>query len=165
MTHSDDAGWCCRRSSRQSRGVPLRMEVGPRDLEAKKVMVVERPTRTKAPLEFASLDSAWLAATSARLQAEMLKRARDLRTSRTFRCDSYSDFQARLDAGGFFLMHWDGTKETEAKIKEETKATIRCIPFVDQLDTADGPVSLREPGTDPVSGRPSQGRVIYARAY
>ncbi len=149
----------------EQRGVPLRMEVGPRDLEAKKVMVVERPTRTKAPLEFASLDSAWLSATSARLQADMLKRARDLRTSRTFRCDSYSDFQARLDAGGFFLMHWDGTNETEAKIKEETKATIRCIPFVDQLDTADGPVSLREPGTDPVSGRPSQGRVIYARAY
>ena len=62
-------------------------------------------------------------------------------------------------------MHWDGTKETEAKIKEETKATIRCIPLADVIDGADGPIPMKTPGTDPVSGKPSEGRVIFARAY
>jgi prolyl-tRNA synthetase len=62
-------------------------------------------------------------------------------------------------------MHWDGTAETEAKIKEETKATIRCRPLADVLPTAAGDVRLDVPGVDPCSGKPSARRVIYARAY
>jgi prolyl-tRNA synthetase len=62
-------------------------------------------------------------------------------------------------------MHWDGTPETEARIKEETKATIRCIPLAESVATAAGPVSVRESGHDPCSGKPSSGRVIFARAY
>jgi prolyl-tRNA synthetase len=62
-------------------------------------------------------------------------------------------------------MHWDGTTATEEKIQQETKATIRCIPWDDKVDSADGPVDVREPGTDPVSGQPSQGRVVFARSY
>jgi prolyl-tRNA synthetase len=79
--------------------------------------------------------------------------------------DSYAEFQDAIEAGGFFLMHWDGTAETEARVKAETKATIRCIPWDEALPTPAGPVSTREPGIDPVSGRPSAGRVIFARAY
>jgi prolyl-tRNA synthetase len=74
----------------------------------------------------------------------------------TTRVDSYDDFKKVLDGkAGFVLAHWDGTKETEAAIKEETKATIRCIP----LDAAD------ESGTCVYSGKPSARRVLFARAY
>ncbi len=62
-------------------------------------------------------------------------------------------------------MHWDGTPETEARIKEETKATIRCIPVAESITTATGQVKTREAGRDPCSGKPSSGRVIFARAY
>ncbi len=66
-----------------------------------------------------------------------------------------------MDAGGFALMHWDGTPETEARVKEETKATIRCVPFPGQFPGID----TEEAGTDPVSGQPAERRVVYARAY
>jgi prolyl-tRNA synthetase len=149
----------------EQRGTPLRLEIGPRDLEAKKAMVASRPAREKSPVDAATLTRPWLDATLAKMQNDLLERARAFRTARTFRTDFYDDLKKRADEGGFFLMHWDGTNETEAKVKAETKATIRCLPFADVLDTAAGPVNLREPGTDPVSGRPSQGRVIYAQAY
>ena len=69
--------------------------------------------------------------------------------------DTYEEFKAKLDEGGFILAHWDGTPETEARIKEETKATIRCIPFG----------FPKEPGHCVLTGRPSACRVLFARSY
>ena len=70
-------------------------------------------------------------------------------------CEDYEEFKQRVKDGGFFLCHWDGTEETEARIKEETQATIRCVPFAYE----------QTPGIDMVSGKPAKHRVIIARAY
>jgi prolyl-tRNA synthetase len=72
-----------------------------------------------------------------------------------YECDNYEEFKERVKDGGFFLCHWDGTAETEAKIKEETQATIRCVPFAYE----------QTPGVDMVSGKPAVARVIIARSY
>ena len=89
------------------------------------------------------------------IQQNIFDKAAKLRADRTYICDSYDDFKARIDGGGFFLCHWDGTPETEELIKAETKATIRCIPL-DGDDT---------PGVCMVTGKPSKRRVIIARNY
>jgi len=149
----------------EQRGVPLRIEVGPRDLQNKKAMVAERPTREKGAVDAAALDRAWLDTKLAAQQKLLFERALAMRKANTHAVDDYDALKAGVEAGGFYLMHWDGTDETEAKIKAETKATIRCIPFDDVIETAEGPVSTREAGTDPVSGKPSEGRVVFARAY
>ncbi len=149
----------------EQRGVPVRIEVGPRDLANGKAVVVTRVDRAKNIVDAAGLTAAWLDATLRSAQQALFDRALAMRTARTFVVNDYADFKARLEGGGFFLMHWDGTAATEARIKEETKATIRCIPAAESLATADGMVALREAGTDPVSGAPSAGRVVFARAY
>jgi len=90
------------------------------------------------------------------IQENIYKKALNFRTNHTTKAESYSEFKELLDAkGGFILAHWDGTPETEEKIKEETKATIRCIP----LDAQE------EEGKCIYSGKPSKKRVIFARAY
>jgi prolyl-tRNA synthetase len=89
------------------------------------------------------------------IQSNLLQKAKAFRTEKTKEIDSYEDFKKEIDKGGFFLAHWDGTSETEDKIKEETKATIRCIPF-------DIP---SEEGVCMVTGKPSKGRVVFAKAY
>ncbi len=149
----------------EQRGVPLRIEVGPRDVAAGKAMVVSRPDRSKTLCDKGALDQAWLRTTLDAQQKALLDRARAMRIERTRAVDSYEAFKESIEDGGFFLMHWDGSAETEARIKAETKATIRCIPQDDWIDGAEGPISTREPGSDPVSGKPSPGRVLYARAY
>ena len=89
------------------------------------------------------------------IQANIFNKAKDARDARIYECDNYEEFKERVKDGGFFLCHWDGTAETEAKIKEETQATIRCVPFgVEQT-----------PGVDMVSGKPSVARVLIARSY
>ena len=89
------------------------------------------------------------------IQSNLFKKALDFRESKTCEVDSYDDFKKKIEEGGFILAHWDGTPETEEKIKEETKATIRCIPM-------DGDTT---PGKCMVTGKPSQRRVIFARSY
>ncbi len=89
------------------------------------------------------------------IQQNIYNKALDFREKNTFTIDSYEEFKTRIEDGGFFLAHWDGTAETEAKIKEETKATIRCIPNE----------VTPEPGQCMVTGKPSAQRVIFARAY
>ena len=84
-----------------------------------------------------------------------MQRSKDFRTEHTYSVDSYQEFKEKIDAGGFFMAHWDGTKETEEKIKNETQATIRCIP----LDI------IHEEGSCMVTGAPSKGRVVFAKAY
>ena len=89
------------------------------------------------------------------IQANMFAKAKAYRDARIYECDNYDEFKERIKDGGFFLCHWDGTAETEARIKEETQATIRCVPFgVEQTE-----------GIDMVSGKPAKHRVIIARSY
>ena len=89
------------------------------------------------------------------IQRNILQKAKDFRASVTRTVDTYDEFKVEIEKGGFLLCHWDGTPETEEKIKEETKATIRCIPF-------DGD---KTPGKCMVTGKPSKQRVVFARAY
>ena len=89
------------------------------------------------------------------IQNNIFKKAFDHRESKTIKVDSYEEFKEKIEEGGFILAHWDGTPETEEKIKEETKATIRCIPL-------DGD---KTPGVCMVTGKPSAQRVIFARSY
>jgi prolyl-tRNA synthetase len=137
------------------KGVPVRIAVGPRDLENGTVEVARRDTKEKkvVPLDQvvnempALLDS---------IQQNIYQKALKFREEKITKVDSYADFKKILDEkGGFVLAHWDGTAETEGLIKEETKATIRCIP----LD------AVEESGVCVYSGKPSGQRVLFARAY
>ena len=89
------------------------------------------------------------------IQNNIFEKARKYRDAHIYECDNYEEFKERVKDGGFFLCHWDGTAETEAKIKEETQATIRCVPFAYE----------QTPGVDMVSGKPAVARVIIARSY
>ena len=89
------------------------------------------------------------------IQKNIYQKALDYRASVTREVNSYEEFKVEIEKGGFLLCHWDGTPETEEKIKEETKATIRCIPL-------DGDTT---PGVCMVTGKPSKQRVVFARAY
>ena len=139
-------------------GVPLRIAVGPRDLQSGVVELARRHTAEKASVPQEGLAAAVVDELAA-AQRALFERALALRREKTHVADSYDDLRGALDAGGFVLAHWDRTAETEARVKEETKATIRCLPFPGQVDGSE------EAGVDPVSGQPSSGRVVYARAY
>ncbi len=139
------------------KGVPIRIEIGPKDMEKGTVCIVRRDTREKA---FVNENEA--VATVEKLlvdiQASMLKAAVDFRDENTREPKDFEDFKSILEnQRGFLSCGWDGTPETEKTIKEETKATIRCIPM-DQP----GAGNL---GTDIYSGKPATHRVLYARAY
>ncbi len=136
-------------------GVPLRLAIGPRDVENGTIEIARRDDRSKT-----SVPQDGLAQTVRTMldtvQQALFDRALAFREANTTDVDSYDEFKELLDRrGGFFRMHWDGSAETEARVKEETKATIRCIPLG----------AAEEPGVDPVSGAPSKRRVLYARAY
>jgi len=139
-------------------GVPLRIAVGPRDLAAGVVELARRHSGEKSSVARDGLSGAVTAELEAAHHA-LFERAGALREANTHVVDSYDDLKSALDAGGFALAHWDRDEATEARIKEETRATIRCLPFPGQVPGSE------EAGTDPVSGRPSTGRVVYARAY
>ena len=146
-------GW--KFSEYESKGVPVRLAMGPRDLENGNIEVARRDDKTKEVVPFEGVD-AHIEKLLADIQSNLLERAKKYRAENTQKVDSYEEFKVKLEKeGGFFLAHWDGTKETEARVKEETKATIRCIPF-DQV---------KEDGKCMVTGKPSVGRVIFAKAY
>ena len=136
------------------KGVPVRLALGARDLENGTVEIMRRDTLEK---ETVSLDGIvdLVERELESIQDSLFNRALKLREENTFKVDSYEEFKERIENGGFFLVHWDGTTETEEKIKEDTKATIRCIP----LDAED------EEGVCMVTGKPSHRRVIVARSY
>jgi prolyl-tRNA synthetase len=137
-------------------GVPVRLALGPRDVQNGTVEIARRDSGEKSSAPREGL-AARMIDILEQVQQGLFDKALAHRAANTTTVDTYDDFKAVLDdKGGFVLMHWDGTAETEAKIKEETKATIRCIPLEGYGD---------EPGTDPVSGEPSKGRVVFARAY
>ena len=136
------------------KGVPIRLAMGPRDLENGQVEIARRDTKEKSSVALEGVVE-HIAALLDEIQANLLARSKKHREANTFSVDTYEEFKQRIDDGGFFLAHWDGTAETEELIKNETKATIRCIPF-------DGP---SDAGTCMVTGKPSAQRVIFAKAY
>jgi prolyl-tRNA synthetase len=150
---------CFKFAEWELKGVPLRLEVGPKDVASGETRMANRATGEKQQIK---VDELLTTAPSLleKIQKDVFQRALDFRAANIHRVDSYDDFRARLESdGGFILAHWDGTGETEEKIQQETKATIRCIPL-NPLDPADA-----EPGACMVTGKPSEQRVIFARAY
>jgi len=137
------------------KGVPVRIAIGPRDLENGTVEVARRDTKEKKVMSIDSVATE-IPVLLDSIQDNIYQKALKFRNDKTTQVDSYEDFKKVLDEkGGFISAHWDGTADTEEKIKNETKATIRCIP----LDAA------RENGICVYSGKPSGQRVLFARAY
>ncbi|MBD5263924.1 MAG: proline--tRNA ligase [Bacteroides sp.] len=136
------------------KGVPVRLALGARDLENGTIEMMRRDTLEKQTLPLEGIAEK-VAEELEDIQNALYQRALKMREDRTYKVDSYDEFKEKIENGGFFLCHWDGTSETEERIKEETKATIRCIPL-------DGE---EEEGVDMVTGKPSKRRVIMARAY
>ena len=140
------------------RGIPVRVEIGPKDLEKNACVLARRdiPGRDGKQMGIL-LDQApqVIEKLLHEIQANLYQRATTFRDSRLRNVDTYEEFKKWIEEPGFLLAHWDGTRETEEKIAEETKATIRCIPF-------DRPP---EEGKCMVTGNPSTGRVVFARAY
>ena len=137
------------------KGVPVRLAIGERDLENGTVEIARRDTKEKQTVAFDGVEEK-ISALLDDIQQNIYNKALDLRNSMITRVDTYEDFKEQLETkGGFFLCHWDGTPETEERIKAETKATIRCIPF----DEAP------EEGKCMVTGKPSHHRVLIAKAY
>ncbi len=141
-------------SDYELKGVPVRLAMGGRDLENNTIELMRRDTLEKENVSFDGivervknlLDD---------IQANIYKKSKDFRDAHIYECDNYEEFKERVKNGGFFLCHWDGTTETEEKIKEDTQATIRCVPFMFE----------QTEGVDMVSGKPAKHRVIIARSY
>jgi len=136
------------------KGVPVRLAIGARDLENNTIEAARRDTLTKETVSMENIIS-YVKNLLDDIQENIYRKAFDFRASQTFTADSYDEFKEKIEAGGFILAHWDGTPETEERIKEETKATIRCIPTEGD----------KTPGKCMVTGKPSAQRVVFARAY
>lgn len=136
------------------KGVPVRLVLGARDIQNGTIEVMRRDTLEKSVEQLAGIEER-VKELLGEIQKNIFTKALKHREEMTFRVDTWEDFKARIEAGGFVLAHWDGTTETEEKIKEETKATIRCIPL-------DGE---EEEGACIYTGKPSHRRVIFARNY
>ena len=137
------------------KGVPIRIAMGSRDLENKTVEVARRDTLTKETITLENIDN-YIEELLKTIQKDIYKKALSFRNENITKVDTYEEFKRVIEEkGGFISAHWDGTEEEEERIKEETKATIRCIP----LDTEE------EVGVSLISGKPSQRRVLFAKAY
>jgi len=136
-------------------GVPVRLGLGKRDLENNTIEVARRDTKEKTSVELINVVE-YLKRLLEEIQENLFNRAKAFRDSHITQVDTFDQFKDVLEnKGGFLSCHWDGTSETEDKIKEETKATIRCIPLDAEY----------EAGVCFYSGRPSSRRVIFAKAY
>ena len=139
----------------EMKGVPVRLAIGPKDMDNGTVEVARRDTREKTTMNREGIEPK-IEQLLTDIQENIYQRAWAFRQENTVRVDSYGEFKELLDRkGGFLMAHWDGTSETEEKIKEETKATIRCVP----LDAEE------EPGACIYTGKPSVRRVVFARNY
>lgn len=136
------------------KGVPVRLALGGRDLENGTIEVARRDTLTKETVSLEGIED-YIEDLLEQIQANIYQKALNYRASATKSVDSYDEFKVAIEQGGFILAHWDGTPETEEKIKAETKATIRCIPLEGD----------KTPGVCMVTGKPSVQRVVFARAY
>lgn len=139
----------------EMRGIPVRLGIGMRDLENGTVEVVRRDTKEKTSVPLAGI-ATYVRELLSAIQDNLYARALKFREDNSHIAETYDEFKTLIEEkGGFVYAHWDGTTETELKIKEETKATIRCIPI-------DGELS---PGKCIVTGKPSAMRVPFAKAY
>ncbi|MEM7108872.1 MAG: proline--tRNA ligase [Bacteroidota bacterium] len=137
------------------KGVPLRIAVGPRDIENGTVEIARRDTKEKKVYILEGIGDV-IVDLLEEIQSNLYAKALAFRTAQTTSVDTYKDFQKTLNKkGGFIMAHWDGSAETEEKIKAETKASIRCVPLNQKPDN----------GVCIYSGKPSKGRVVFARAY
>ena len=139
----------------EAEGVPLRIGIGPRDVKNGNLELARRDTLEKniVSREGAAEHVSELLKT---IQNDLFEAAKKRREEETSSVDDYETFKKEIENGGFIYAHWDGTEETEAKIKEETKATIRCIPLIEEQT---------ESGKCMVTGKPSECRVLFAKAY
>ena len=150
---SKRSGW--KFNEYELKGVPVRIAIGPRDLENNQVEIARRDTLEKATASFDGL-AEHIEALLEDIQQNIYNKALKFREENTHKADSWEEFVDILDnKGGFVLAHWDGTSETEELIKEKTKATIRVIPFGNE----------KEAGKCILTGKPSLQRVVFARAY
>jgi prolyl-tRNA synthetase len=137
------------------KGVPVRLAIGPRDIENGTVEIARRDTKEKYSVSLTHIDKT-IEALLDTIQQDIFQKALNYRNDHITPANTYQEFKELLDGkAGFIAAHWDGTPETEEKIKEETKATIRCIPLNNTL----------EDGVCIYSGKPSTQRVLFARAY
>jgi prolyl-tRNA synthetase len=139
----------------EMKGVPVRLAIGPRDLENGSVEIARRDTLEKKVEQMEGIENL-IENLLVEIQSNIYNKALKFREENTTKVDTYEEFKERLNSKpGFILAHWDGTSETEAIIKEETKATIRCIPFD----------SVEEEGKCILTGKPSKRRVLFALSY
>ena len=136
------------------KGVPVRLVLGARDIANGTIEVMRRDTLEKSSASLEGIEQT-VKNLLEDIQNNIFQKALTFREKMTTKVDTYDEFKQQLEKGGFILAHWDGTPETEDRIKEETKATIRCIPL-------DAP---EEDGVDMLTGKPSKRRVIFARNY
>ena len=137
------------------KGVPVRLVMGPNDLKNNTIELMRRDTLEKETIDATGIE-AYVKNLLEEIQTNIFTKAKTYLDSHIFECNNYDEFKERVKDGGFFLCPWDGTAETEAQIKAETQATIRCVPF---------DVSQDNPGTDMVSGKLAKYRVLIARSY
>lgn len=138
----------------EKKGIPVRIEIGPKDIAAGEVVVARRDTSEKSRVKIADA-AATVAELMRAIQQNLFNRALALRESKTVSVNTWKDFVSAIEDGKFVLAHWSGDAEDEKKIKEETNATIRCIPFAEKSSN----------GTCVFSGKPSTQRVVFARSY
>ena len=136
------------------KGVPVRLAMGGRDLENNTIEVMRRDTLEKEIVSFDGITD-YIKHLLDEIQDNIFKKALAFRDAHIYECEDYEEFKEKIKNGGFFLCHWDGTEETEAKIKEDTQATIRCVPYMFEQTL----------GVDMVSGKPAKYRVLIARSY
>lgn len=136
------------------KGVPVRLAIGPRDLENGTVEVARRDTLEKNVTEIEGVDG-YIETLLEEIQSNIFTKALDFRKENTIKVNTYDEFKVAVKKGGFILAHWDGTPETEERIKNDTKATIRCLPLEYE----------KEEGVCVYSGKPSKRRVLFALAY
>ncbi|MDX1651924.1 MAG: proline--tRNA ligase [Brumimicrobium sp.] len=139
----------------ETKGVPVRVAVGPRDLENNKAEIARRDTREKKVVDWEGLEN-YIEDLLNEIQSGLFDKARKFQENNITKVETFEEFKQVLEnKGGFISAHWDGTPETEQKIKEETKATIRCIPLDVQMEN----------GACVYTGKPSKHRVLFAKAY
>ncbi len=139
----------------EAKGVPVRIAIGPRDLENNQAEVARRDTQEKQSVSLDNIGE-FIKNLLDEIQSNLFEKALEFRKENIQKVDTYEEFKAKLESdGGFFLAHWDGTAETEELIQQETKATIRCLPLENN----------GEEGLCMVTGKPSKQRVIFAKAY
>jgi len=136
------------------KGVPLRLALGARDLENGTIEIARRDTLEKDTYQITDIENK-IEYLLEQIQDNLYKKALTYREEKTFKADSKEEFKKLIKQGGFVYAHWDGTSETEELIKQETKATIRCIPLDEK----------KESGVCLFSGNPSEKRVLFAKAY